>query len=190
MRRGLCALTAFSAIALSLAPSAGAGGGNYRFAGGDRAQRTQVHNALEASRFNWNLVHETITIHIERGITSHSMPGEIWLDSDLLNAGTFSWATVQDEYAHQIDFFLFNAEMRAQLEKALGGHAWCYEDPSIQAHSAQGCERFSSVLPWAYWQSSENAYRPTSRRDESAAMPPQQFRQLMTRLLTTERTTP
>lgn len=111
------------------------------------------------------------------------MRGEIWLDSDLLDSGSFSWATIQDEYAHQVDFFLFTPAIRARLQAALGASAWCYENPAIQAHSDQGCERFSSVLPWAYWASNENPYRPTSKTDESACMRPAPFRRLLSRLL-------
>jgi hypothetical protein len=142
-----------------------------------------VRQALNASSFDWNLVRAQIKIHIERGVVSHSLPGEIWLDGDLLDSGRFGWATVQDEYAHQVDFFLFTPEIRAQLQRALGAKAWCYEDLTIGSHGDQGCERFSSVLPWAYWPSKDNAYRPTSKRDESAAMAPAKFRALLDRLI-------
>jgi len=171
------------AVAFGLTEPAAASGGGYVFDGGSKVERAQVHRALEISRFNWNLVQNTVTIHIRRGVLSHSIPGEIWLDADLLDAGEFSWATVQDEYAHQIDFSLFSDAIRIRLERALWVRAWCYENPAIQAHSAQGCELFSSVLPWAYWQSAANPYRPAFRLDESAAMPPAQFRRLLTTLL-------
>jgi len=124
-----------------------------------------------------------ITIHIVRGEDSHSRRGEIWLDADLLDSGRFAWATVQDEFAHQVDFFLLTPAMRAELQQALGAQAWCYENTSIQAHGDQGCERFTALLPWAYWQSSDNAYRPTSRTSESAAMAPAKFKALLSRLL-------
>lgn len=181
-RRAACT-GALIVLALALSGSAFGAGGSYQFDGGDRAQRDQVRAALQVSRFDWDLVHETITIHIRRGVPSHALPGEIWLDSDLLDAGSFSWATVQDEYAAQVDFFLFTPEIRARLKSALGARAWCYENPSIQAHSDQGCERFSSMLPWAYWVSAENAYRPTSKTDESASMRPGPFRRLLSSLL-------
>jgi hypothetical protein len=185
MRRVLQTLlpAVVAALVFAHAGTAQAAGGNYRFDGGNASQRTQVREALKASSFNWNLVKAQITIHIQRGIDSHAVAGEIWLDADLLDSGRFSWATVQDEYAHQVDFFLFTPEIRVQLEAALGAKAWCYEDGSVQAHGEQGCERFTSVLPWAYWQSPDNAYKPDSKSDESAAMAPAKFKALLSRLI-------
>jgi len=172
-----------AALVFAHAGTARAAGGNYRFDGGTAAQRAQVRQALKVSSFNWNLVRAQITIHIVRGEVSHSLPGEIWFDGDLLDSGQFSWATVQDEYAHQVDFFVLTPAMRAELQQALSAKAWCYEDLSIRAHGDQGCERFTSVLPWAYWQSKDNIYRPTSKNDESAAMAPAKFRALLYRLI-------
>lgn len=187
MRRVLQTLlpAAVAALVFAHAGTAQAAGGSYRFDGGTANQRMQVREALKASSFNWNLVKAEITIHIQRGIDSHSIAGQIWLDADLLDSGRFSWATVQDEYAHQVDFFLFTPEIRAQLQAALGAKAWCYENGSVQAHGDQGCERFTSVLPWAYWQSPDNAYKPASRIDESAAMAPARFKALLNRLIGT-----
>ncbi|MFY9578760.1 MAG: hypothetical protein WAQ33_05500 [Gaiellaceae bacterium] len=172
-----------TALALAHAGTAQASGGTYRFDGGTAYQRSQVRGALEASSFNWSRVRAAITIHIRPGATTHSMRGEIWLDADLLDSGRFAWATVQDEYAHQIDFFLLTPQMRAELQAALGAKAWCYENAAVVDHSDQGCERFTSMVPWAYWQSKDNAYRPTSKTDESAAMAPAKFRALLERLL-------
>jgi len=185
MRRVLQTLlpAVVAALVFAHAGTAQAAGGNYRFDGGTASQRTQVREALKASSFNWSLVKAQITIHIQRGMDSHAVAGEIWLDADLLDSGRFSWATVQDEYAHQVDFFLFTPEIRAQLQAALGAKAWCYEDGSVQAHGDQGCERFTSVLPWAYWQSPDNAYKPDSKNDESAAMAPAKFKALLSRLI-------
>jgi hypothetical protein len=182
-------LAAVAALVFAHAGTAHAAGGSYRFDGGTSAQRTQVRKALNVSSFNWSLVPVQVTIHIKRGVTSHATPGEIWLDADLLDSGSFSWATVQDEYAHQVDFFLLTPAMRAELTQALGAQAWCYENGSVQAHSAQGCERFTSVLPWAYWQSKDNAYRPESKRDESAAIAPAKFRALLARMIGAPTTT-
>jgi hypothetical protein len=98
-------------------------GGNYRFDGGTASQRTQVREALKASSFNWSVVKAQITIHIQRGTDSHAVRGEIWLDAGLLDSGRFSCATVQDEYSHQVDFFLFTSEIRAQLQAAFDGAA-------------------------------------------------------------------
>jgi hypothetical protein len=39
------------------------------------------------------------------------------------------------------------------------------------------------MVAWAYWPSHENPYRPDSARDESAAMPAHEFRQLLTALV-------
>jgi hypothetical protein len=178
-------LAAVAALVFAHAGTAQAAGGNYRFDGGNALERTQVREALKASSFNWSLVKAQITIHIQRGTVSHSSAGEIWLDADLLDSGRFSWATVQDEYSHQVDFFLFTPEIRAELQAALGAKAWCYENGSIQAHGDQGCERFTSVLPWAYWQSPDNAYKPASKSDESAAMAPARFKALLSRLIAT-----
>ena len=190
MRRVLQTLlpAAVAALVFAHAGTAQAAGGNYRFDGGSALERTQVREALKASSFNWSLVKAQVTIHIQRGTVSHALPGEIWLDADLLDSGRFSWATVQDEYSHQVDFFLFTPEIRAQLQAALGAKAWCYENGSIQAHGDQGCERFTSLLPWAYWQSPDNAYKPTAKTDESAAMAPTRFKELLSRLIGTKAT--
>jgi hypothetical protein len=190
MRRVLQTLlpAAVAALVFAHAGTAQAAGGNYRFDGGTAVERTQVREALKASSFDWSLVKAQVTIHIQRGTVSHAVPGEIWLDADLLDSGRFSWATVQDEYSHQVDFFLFTPEIRAQLQAALGAKAWCYENGSIQAHGDQGCERFTSLLPWAYWQSPDNAYKPTAKTDESAAMAPTRFKALLGRLIGTRAT--
>jgi hypothetical protein len=190
MRRVLQTLlpAAVAALVFAHAGTAQAAGGNYRFDGGSAVERTQVREALKASSFDWSLVKAQVTIHIQRGTVSHALLGEIWLDADLLDSGRFSWATVQDEYSHQVDFFLFTPEIRAQLQAALGAKAWCYENGSIQAHGDQGCERFTSLLPWAYWQSPDNAYKPTAKTDESAAMAPTRFKALLGRLIGTRAT--
>ncbi len=51
------------------------------------------------------------------------------------------------------------------------------------AHGANGCERFSSMISWAYWLSKDNSYRPESSAGESAAMPAPAFRQLLSALV-------
>jgi hypothetical protein len=168
--------------ALSLAGPAHAAGGDYVFDGGTKWQRAEVNAALKASAFDWDLVPARITIHIRRVSGSYSRPGHIWLDADLLSAGRFAWAVVQDEYAHQVDFFLFDAATRARLSAALGAKDWCYGVIGL-AHHEYGCERFASTLVWAYWPSKDNAYRPSSPSDESAAMAPAAFRALLTEVL-------
>jgi hypothetical protein len=168
--------------ALVLAPSALARGGSYVFDGGTPRAQGQVRQALEASSFDWSLVPATVTIHLRKGVQPSSSKGEIWLDTDLLATGRFAWAVVQDEYAHQVDHYLFDVATRGRLNRLLGGHDWCYGVEGL-AHSAYGCERFASTLVWAYWPSRDNAYRPASARDESAAMAPSAFRSLMRSLL-------
>jgi hypothetical protein len=170
-------------LALVFAQQAAAGGGNYTFDGGTTRERAQVRSALEASSFPWGVVPGPVTIHIPRGIaSSESVPGEIWLDANLLDAGTFSWGVVQHEYAHQIDFLLFDDATRAKLNTLLGGASWYYTIPGLQ-HARYGCERFASTLAWSYWQSPQNSMKPESAADESAAMAPAQFRELIAGLL-------
>ena len=169
-------------LAFALAPAAQAAGGRYAFDGGTRAQRGQVTSALHASSFNWNLVPGRIVIHIGKGISSHAVAGQIWLDGRLLNTGRFSWGVVQHEYAHQVDFFLFDDTKRAQLEQLLGGKDWCYSIAGLK-HSDYGCERFASELAWAYWPSPDNSMKPSSSTDEAGAMPVAQFRAVLTQLI-------
>src|SRR5687767_94611 len=114
-------------LALLLPGTALAGGGNYIFDGGTQRQQVQVRSALEASSFDWDVVPQQVTIHIGSYGTSHSTPGHVWLDGGLLDAGRFAWATVMDEYAHQVDFFVLGPEHRSVLQQELGAQAWCYE---------------------------------------------------------------
>jgi hypothetical protein len=155
----------------------GAGGG-YVIDGGTKVERQTVAEALAASTFDWSVVPGPIQIHIVRGAVSRSVPHQIWLDADLLDSGTFSWGVVQHEYAHQVDYLLFDDATRAELLKRLGGQDWCYAVAGL-AHDEYGCERFASTLAWAFWPSRENCMRPSSRNDESAAMEPKKFRALV-----------
>ena len=168
--------------ALSLSEGAQAAGGNYVFEGGTARQHAQVKAALNASSFDWSVVPVQVTIHLTAGSGTFARPGHIYLDDDLLGAGRFAWASVQDEYAHQVDFFLFNDEQRQRLNLALGGSDWCYGVAGL-AHSQYGCERFASTLVWSFWQSKDNAYRPANLKDESAAMAPAKFRTLLAQIL-------
>ena len=166
------------AATLWAASPAAAGGGHYVFASGTFKHQEQVRAALDASAFDWNLVPVQITIHIARGTESRAIPGEISLDANLLDAGVFSWGVVQHEYAHQVDFFLLDDVKRQALNAALGGSNWCYGVSGL-AHFQYGCERFASTLAWAYWPTAQNSMKPASAKDESAAMAPARFRQLM-----------
>jgi hypothetical protein len=183
------ALLIVATLALLFTPGALAGGGRYAFDGGTPAEQAQVHGALEASAFDWSVVPVTVTVHIARGIGSSAAPGQIWLDADLLDSGTYAWGVVQHEYAHQVDFFLLSAAARAQLLAALGGASWWQSSAAARApdgtlqHASLTSERFASTLAWAYWQSPANTLRPHSRSDESGAMAPARFRQLLATLL-------
>ncbi len=108
--------------------------------------------------------------------------GEIWLDANLLDAGTFARGGVQHEYAHEVDYFLLDDVRRARILPLLGGSAWCY-DVAILPHAQYGCERFASTLAWSYWPSADNCMKPEGRGDESAAMPPRRFRAFLDALL-------
>lgn len=171
-------LAATLAAAFVLPAAAQAAGGDYVFAGASATERSTVRAALNASSFDWGVVPKQVTIHVGRYGVSHSTPGNVWLDRGLLASGRFAWATVMDEYAHQVDFFVLDPTRRALLQQRLGASAWCYEVSGL-AHGAHGCERFASMVAWAYWPSKDNAYRPDSPADESAAMPPGEFRTLL-----------
>lgn len=170
------------AAALSFTGGAQAAGGNYVFEGGTPRQQAQVKAALDASSFDWNIVPAQVTIHVAPGSGTYARLGQIYIDADLLSAGRFAWAAVQHEYAHQVDFFLFNTEQRERLNKTFGGRDWCYGVSGL-AHGEYGCERFASTLTWTFWQSKDNSFRPAGRNDESAAMAPAKFRTLLTQIL-------
>jgi hypothetical protein len=168
--------------ALAFPASALAGGGDYVFQGATPAERSTVRAALNASSFDWDIVPQRVTIHVGAVATSHATPGHIWLDRGLLATGRFAWATVMDEYAHQVDFLVLDSVHRSILQQRLGASAWCYEISGLH-HGAYGCERFSSMVAWAYWPSKDSSYRPQSAADETAAMPAGQFRQLLSSLV-------
>lgn len=168
-------------VAAMLVPSVGrATGGRYAFAGGTPRQQAEVARALEASSFDWDIVPARITIHIQRGIPSQATPGQIWLDADLLDAGSFAWGVVQHEYAHQVDFFLLTPPARARLLRELGGTAWCAQ--TEVRRDQLGCERFASAVAWAYWPSAENCMRPEGARAAWVA----RFRRLLSGLIETD----
>jgi hypothetical protein len=175
--------TAATVLALALPGQALARGGDYVFAGGTHARQAQVRAALEVSAFDWDAIPAQVTVHIGNYGVSHSTPRHVYLDGRLLDSGRFAWATVQDEFAHQVDFLRFDDDARAELTRALGARDWCYGVGGL-AHHEYGCERFASTLVWAFWPSRDNAYRPSSVNDESAAMAPARFRALVTSLLT------
>lgn len=181
------ALGAALAAALWAPAPAGAVGGSYVVSGGTPRQQAQVRLALDASAFDWSLLPQSVHVTIARGVEPQSLPGRVWLNAALLDAGMFSWAVVQDEFAHQVDYLLLRAPERQLLNRVLGGRAWCYDDVPGLAHGDYGCERFTSTFVWAYWPVRENPYRPRSARDESAALDPRRFRSLLESLLPASR---
>jgi hypothetical protein len=181
LRRLLIGL-AVASTTLGASSPAWASGGNYVFAGGTPYEQSQVRQALGVSSFNWSIVPAQITIEIAPGLVSEAVPGTISLDANLLDTGELSWGVVQHEYAHEVDFTLFDSAIHAELQSLLGAADWCYEVPGL-THAQQGCERFASTLAWAYWPVAENCMRPGEVGGESAAMPPAAFRALMTALL-------
>src|SRR3989337_759199 len=104
----LCGRLLVLLAALLFPASALAGGGNYVFEGAKPVEQKTVRAALEASSFDWGIVPQQVTIHVGDYGVSHSTPGHVWLDRDLLGAGRFAWATVMDEYAHQVDFLVLD----------------------------------------------------------------------------------
>ena len=98
------------------------------------------------------------------------------------STGRFAWGVVQHEYAHQVDFILFDDAIRTELLRQLGGTDWCYSVADLP-HAAYGCERFASTLAWTYWPSAENCLKPTSMDDESGAMRSSRFKALMRSIL-------
>ena len=169
-------------IGLTHVDTSPAAGGNYTVVGGTKQNAVQIRSALDASRFDWSLVPAKIVIHVEPGSESSSTPGHIWLSPELLASGSFSWGVVQHEYAHQVDFFLLDDRQRNVLTRRLGATDWCYGTLGL-VHAQYGCERFASTLAWAYWPDRRNCQRPTSAKDESAAMAPARFRSLVARML-------
>jgi hypothetical protein len=181
MRRFTLLLLA-AALAAVLAPSAFAAGGSYTFAGGTAKQQATVRSALAASSFDWNVLPRPVIVHIAPVEGSYSEAGHVHLDGTLLDSGRFSWGVVQHEFAHQVDFLLFDEATRATLNRALGGSDWCYGVAGL-AHAAYGCERFASELAWAYWPSADSSMAPAATSGESSAMPPARFRALLAQLL-------
>jgi len=184
MARILRTMLAAFATALCLAGGAQAAGGNYVFVGGSDAAREQVRAALEASRFNWDVVPQQVTIEISRCGCGGARPGVIMLDEDVLVSSPFgaryAWGIVQHEFAHEVDFLLFGRAERRAIRRALGGADWCYERPGL-GHDDHGCERFATMVAWSYWRSPDNIERP----DWGArpAVRPAAFRRLVNRLV-------
>jgi hypothetical protein len=151
--------------------------------GGSARERAQIEAALAASSFNRRLLPVPVQVHVRPGAPARATPGHVWLSTELLASGRFAWAVIQNEFAHQVDFFLFDEGTRALLNAELGGESW-YAAPGVP-HERRGAERFASTLVWAYWPSRQNSYRPRSARDVSAALDPERFRRLLAHVLAT-----
>src|SRR5262249_15197022 len=150
---------------------AAAAGARTAFAGGSSRERAQVQAALGASSFDWSRL-PPVTVHIGRVGASYSTPGNVYLDTGLLDSGRFAWGVVQHEFAHQVDFFLLDDTDRAQLLPQLGAADWW----NGQDHANVGCERFASSFAWAFWPVTANAMRPRSAQDEAGSIAPAAFR--------------
>jgi hypothetical protein len=175
----VCSLVAAAAL-FPGAATALATGGNYVFQGGTPSEQQQVRSALNASSFNWSAVPRTITITIGPISDSQAVPGHIWLDSSLLDTGELSWGVVQNEYAHEVDYYLLNDSERAMLTGELGASAWCYGDAPGLTLDQVGCERFASTLAVAYWTNPNNCIEDAG---DVAAISPSAFRSLLASLI-------
>jgi hypothetical protein len=177
-------LLALSVGFLASAGDAFATGGNYLFEGGSPEAQAQVSAALNRSAFDFSIVPTRITIRITSCGCAGSRPGEIVLDETVLTSSPYgarhAWGIVQDEYAHQVDFFVLDVSDRRALLRRFGGKAWCYEVRGF-AHDDYGCERFSTLVAWAYWRSPDNVRTPLWRG--GAALKRWEFRGLLGRLL-------
>jgi len=173
-------------VALIGAAGARAAGGDYVIAGGTAPERSQVRAALNTSAFDWSLVPEQITITVARDVSTESTPGEITVDSGLLDSGRFAWGFIQHEYAHQVDFFLLDPQVRAMFLDRLGGTTWIPSAGQTVPFRQIGAERFASLLSWAYWPSADNAddtFRWGTRNPAGMVTTPSLFRELLTQTL-------
>jgi hypothetical protein len=163
-----------------------AAGGNYVFAGGSFGARAQVQAALDRSAFDWDAVPGPVTIRITTCGCAGSRPGEIVLDEGQLTSSPFGsryiWAIVQHEYAHQVDFQVLDQADRDRFSRRFGAGAWCYEVAGLD-HDAYGCERFATLVAWAYWRSPANVQRPDWRPEDAPKLRRARLRAFVARLL-------
>lgn len=183
--------TAFLALlaVLLLPGTAFARGGKVTFVGGTPDEQRQVTDALRVSAFDWNVLPATVNVHIVPAADSHALPGDVYLDANLLDAGSLSWGVVQHEFAHEFDFFFLSAADHTALLPTLGGAAWFANGlvgsaPNGRlAHQQLASERFASTFAWSFWPSAANVLKPKSKTDEAAAMSPARFRALVASLV-------
>ena len=120
---------------LALAGTAQAAGGNYVIQGGSPEAQATVRSALDASRFDFSRIPDQITIRISRCGCAGARPGLIVLDQDVVLdtslGAKYSWGLIQHEYAHQVDYLLFQDSDRSAILRRLGGNDWCYESEGL-----------------------------------------------------------
>lgn len=156
------ALLLAAAAALTLPGAAKAVGGSYTIVGGTADQQAQVKAALDATRFNWSCVPVNVRISLAAGVATQAVPGQIQIDTNLLDAGTFAWGVVQHEYAHQVDWYVLRPDVRTALARALGGATWgigITAGTGVEHDQLTG-ERFADELTWAFWPTGDNAITP------------------------------
>ena len=152
----------------------------YVFDGGTARERATVRAALAASSFDWGLVRGKVTIHIARGSGCRATKGKISLAPGVLAHGRDAWGIVQHEYAHQLDYFRFDARIRARLDRSLRGKTW-WPNGRFR-HDEYGSERFASTLSYAYWPSRHNILLRGAHA-EATALPPARFRRVVEAVL-------
>jgi hypothetical protein len=170
---------------LALAGTAQAAGGNYVIQGGSPEAQATVRSALDASWFDFSRISDQVTIRISRCGCAGARPGLIVLDEDVVLdtslGAKYAWGLIQHEYAHQVDYLLFQDTDRAAIRRTLGGKDWCYEVAGLK-HDDHGCERFAEVFTWAFWPTRYNIQREDAR-DVAPKMKPRCFRAIVNALL-------
>ena len=107
-RLGLCSLCGFLLAAAPAETSSHFGSATFVVDGATVRERAQIEAALAASSFDWRVLPAVVHVHVRPGVQARATPGHVWLSSELLASGKFAWAVIQDEFAHQIDFFLLD----------------------------------------------------------------------------------
>ena len=98
----------------------------------------------------------------------------------MLAHGRDAWGIVQHEYAHEVDYFRFDAAIRARLDRLLGAKTW-WPNGRFR-HDQYGAERFASTLSYAYWPSRHNILLRGAHA-EATALPPARFRRVVEAVL-------
>lgn len=157
----LARLTAAVVAALAFVGAAEAKGGNYEIVGATPTQQATIRDALEVSEFNWSVVPARITIRVSPDLANQaeSVRGEIRIQSSFLDWGISAWASIQHEYAHQVDYYLLDNGRRDEALRVLG-LPFPWRDLS-RPHDERGVEHFATMLSVAYWPSVLNLLRPT-----------------------------